>query len=77
MRLDLDTPLQELVACGAESNKKMGRIWVCDPHYNQFRGAIDRGVADNARIAVDSTEAEDAEDDDTFFLSPGASAASK
>jgi hypothetical protein len=71
MRDDLDTPDDELIACGTESNKKMGTIWVCDPHYNMFRGAIDRGVTDGCRMAVDSTEAEDAENEDTFFVTPG------
>jgi hypothetical protein len=71
IRLDLDTRFEELLPCGTEANKKMGRIWVCDPHYEQFRVAIDRGAADDCRIAVDSTEAEDAENEDTFFLSPG------
>jgi hypothetical protein len=71
MRLDLDSALQELLTCGAESNKKMGRIWVCDPHYEMFRGAIDRGVAEGCCIAVDSTEADDADEEDTFFLTPG------
>ena len=38
MRSEDDDELTDdvLVACGDIANKKIGRIWICDYHYNRF-----------------------------------------
>jgi len=37
MRLDYDTPEDHLIECGDTANKKLGQVWVCDPHFDTFQ----------------------------------------
>jgi hypothetical protein len=69
MRYDLDTDNDSLVACGDIAIRKMGLIWVCHYHWKTFRVAIDKGAAENCRMAFDSTGCEEA-DHDAYFVTP-------
>lgn len=70
MRYNLDTPDDLLLACGAEANKKMGRIWVCDYHYDIFRFVIDAGQAENCYKVTDSKDAKDDHWDNSIYFEP-------
>ena len=36
MRDSPDTPSTHLVACGDTASKKVGKVWMCDYHYQRF-----------------------------------------
>jgi hypothetical protein len=37
MRCDYDTPEDALLDCGDIANKKLGKVWVCNFHFDTYR----------------------------------------
>jgi len=59
MRYKLDTPDDELLACGDYAIRKMGNLWICDVHYRMFRHPIEAGHVDGCEKATDTSDCGD------------------